>query len=371
MPGPLSGVRVLELGGIGPAPFAAMLLADMGATVLRIARPEEDTDHGRKDLLNRGKRGITLDLRSSAGRDDALAAAENADILVEGFRPGTAERLGLGPEQCLARNQRLVYGRMTGWGRTGPLSAAAGHDINYISIAGALHGVGPHGGAPVPPLAYVGDFGGGGMSFATGLLAALVHAKATGEGQVVDASILDGAALLTLPTRNFLETGEWREERGSNLLDGGAPFYSIYETRDAEYVSIGPLEPRFYAQLLELMEIEPGQLPDQYDRENWEDARAAFETIFRSKSRDEWVALLEGTDVCFAPVLTMREAEAHPHNIEHRTFITVDGIVQPAPTPRFSVTSPDTPQPLADSTQDSRALAAWGLAASAFEMENT
>lgn len=370
MPGPLNGVRVLELGGIGPAPFAAMLLADMGATVLRIGRPEEDAEQSRRDLLNRGKHGITLDLRSAHGRDCALRAAAHADVLVEGFRPGTAERLGVGPAECQGRNARLVYGRMSGWGSTGPLSRTAGHDINYIALAGALHGIGARGGPPVPPLAYVGDFGGGGMSFATGLLAALLHARATGQGQVVDASILAGAALLTLPTRNFLESGEWSEERGSNLLDGGAPFYGVYETEDGEYISIGPLEPRFYAQLITLLEIDPEDLPGQYDRAGWGRLNAALKALFIARTREEWVARLEGTDVCFAPVLSMREAETHPHNVQHGTFIDVDGVVQPAPTPRFSATSSARPRPMTDSNQDARYLPEWGLTASDIETEN-
>ena len=367
MSGPLNGTRVLELGGIGPVPFATMMLADMGAEVLRVSRPEEDLEYASRDMLNRNKVCIRLDLKDSDSVALVKSFSKNVEIVVEGFRPGTAERLGLGPGDLLEEKPSLVYGRLSGWGRTGALASTAGHDINYISLAGALHGIGAKGGPPVPPLAYIGDFGGAGMSFATGLLAALLHARSTGEGQVVDSSILAGAALLTLPTRNFLEHGEWKETRGSNLLDGGAPFYGVYETADGEFVSIGPLEPKFYAQLLRLLHLEAEELSAQYDSAGWEKNRAIFERVFRSKTRDEWCELLEGTDVCFAPVLSMREAEMHPHNVAEGIFVEVEGRMQPAPTPKFYGTGVAHPSEMTDISHNPEQLRRWLSAATESE----
>ena len=340
--GPLTGIRVLELAGVGPAPFCAMLLSDMGADVVRIDRPDP-VDLGvpideRFDLLRRGRRSVVLDLKSAAGLDTAKHLVAKADILIEGFRPGVMERLGLGPDACLASNPRLVYGRVTGWGQDGPLASAVGHDTDYIAVAGVLGAIGPEGGAPVPPLNLVGDFGGGALYLAFGVVCALLEARASGNGQVVDAAMVDCAASLNTGAYAQLANGTWTDARGSNALDGGAPWYSAYETADGEYVCVGAIEPRFYAELLSRLGLAGEDLPAQHDRGGWPRLRERFAGAFRTKTRAEWQALLEGTDACFAPVLSLAEAAAHPHNVARGTFVSVDGVLQPGPAPRFSRT---------------------------------
>lgn len=340
--GPLAGVRVLEFAGIGPAPFAAMVLSDLGAEVVRVDRkgstgllsgllPPD------KDVLNRGRRQLALDLKHPEGVATALELVASADILIEGFRPGVMERLGLGPEPCLSRNPRLVYGRMTGWGQDGPLSRAAGHDINYVAVGGALGAIGERGGAPVPPLNLVGDFGGGGMLLAMGVLAALVAARSSGQGQVVDAAMTDGTALLLSLTYALKAAGFWPGERGTNLLDGGAPYYGTYRCADGRWIAVGPLEPAFYAQLLARIGATDGTF-EQGDRPGWPAQRQRLAAVFATRSRDEWCALAEGSDACLSPVLELDEAPLHPHNRARGTFVTVEGVVQPAPAPRFSRT---------------------------------
>ena len=342
--GPLAGIRVLEFEAIGPGPFAGMLLADMGADVIVVDRPAS-TDLGLKrerwmDVMMRGKRSVTLDLKSGDGAAAALDLAARADALVEGFRPGVMERLGLGPDAVLARNPKLVYGRMTGWGQDGPLAPRAGHDINYIALAGVLHAFGRAGGAPVPPLNLVGDFGGGGMLLGFGIACALVEARASGKGQVVDAAMVEGASLLAAMFSGFLAAGRWSEERGANILDTGAPWYDVYQTKDGKYVSIGSIEAKFYLDLLQRLEIAGQNLPDQNDRKGWPQLREIFSGAFKLKTRDQWCAVFEGSDACFAPVLSFSEARRHPHNAARRGYVTVAGVEQPAPAPRFSRTPP-------------------------------
>lgn len=338
--GPLDGIRVLEFEAIGPGPFAGMLLSDMGADVLLVDRPASSglgLERERwYDVMMRGRRSVTLDLKSAGGRAAALDLAARADALIEGFRPGVMERLGLGPEVLLARNPRLVYGRMTGWGQSGPLASRAGHDINYIALAGVLHAFGRSGEAPVPPLNLVGDFGGGGMLLAFGIACALLEARRSGKGQVVDAAMVEGASLLAAMFSGFLAAGRWSEVRGANILDTGAPWYDAYETRDAKYVAIGAIEPKFYADLLERLGL--SDLPEQNDRSRWPELRRRFAQAFKSKTRKEWCAVFEGSDACFAPVLTFGEARAHPHNVARAGFVKVGGVDQPAPAPRFSRT---------------------------------
>jgi alpha-methylacyl-CoA racemase len=359
--GPLEGVRVVEVAGIGPGPFCAMLLADMGAEVLRVERPAA----GRQDwpaLFGRGRRSVAVDLKHPEGAGMVLDLAASADALVEGFRPGVAERLGIGPGACLARNPRLVYGRVTGWGQEGPLAQAAGHDIDYIALAGALHPIGPAGGAPVPPLNLVGDFGGGGMLLALGVVAALLEAGRSGRGQVVDAAMVDGAALLTTELHELRAAGLWSDRRGANLLDGGAPFYDVYETADGGHLAVGALEPGFYAALLELVGLDGADLPAQRDRDGWPALRERLAALFRTRTRDEWCRLLEGTDACVAPVLSPTEAPAHPHNRARGTFVDVGGVVQPAPAPRFSRTPCARPEPpVGPGEHTDGNLAAWGI----------
>jgi alpha-methylacyl-CoA racemase len=340
--GPLAGVKVLELEAIGPGPFCAMMLADMGADVLLVDRPTDPGlgfERGRwSDVMLRGRRSVTLDLKSPDGVAAASALAERADALVEGFRPGVMERLGLGPGVLLARNPRLVYGRMTGWGQDGPLAARAGHDINYIALSGVLHAIGRAGGAPVPPLNLVGDFGGGGMLLAFGIACALLEARRSGKGQVVDAAMIEGASLLATMFAGMLAADQWSEARGANVLDSGAPWYDAYETRDGRFVAIGSIEPKFYAELLARLGFAGETLPPQHDRAQWPGLRRRFAEVFRSKTRDEWCALFEGSDACFAPVLTFSEARAHPHNVARGAFLTGGKVPQPAPAPRFSRT---------------------------------
>jgi alpha-methylacyl-CoA racemase len=353
--GPLAGFRVVEIQGIGPGPFCAMMLADMGADVIRVDRAGYvrggDPATPPADVLARGRRSIGVDLKHPDGVETVLKLVEQADALLEGFRPGVAERLGIGPEDCMARNPKLVYGRMTGWGQDGPIAHASGHDINYISLAGALHGIGRAGERPVPPLNLVGDFGGGGMLLAFGLVCGLLEAQRSGEGQVVDAAMVDGSALLMSMFFSMSAAGVWKDERGVNLLDGGSHFYDAYECADGRYISIGSIEPQFYAELLEKTGLAGEELPAQMDRASWPEMSERLERIFASKTRDEWCEIMEGSDVCFAPVLSLAEAPAHPHNVARRAFIDVAGITQPAPAPRFSRSAAADPAPAAHAGQ--------------------
>jgi alpha-methylacyl-CoA racemase len=359
--GPLAGIRVVELAGIGPGPFAAMLLADLGAEVLRVDRPAASRPAW-PTVLARGRRSVVVDLKHPDGAAVVLDLVASADALVEGFRPGVVERLGIGPDACLARNPRLVYGRVTGWGQEGPWRLAAGHDIDYVALAGALHPIGQAGGPPVPPLNLVGDFGGGGMLLALGVVAALLEAGRSGRGQVVDAAMVDGAALLTAQFHELLAAGLWREERGANLLDGGAPFYGVYETADGRHLAVGALEPQFFAELLRRLGLDAGDLPDQLDRDGWPVLRERLAGLFRTRTRDQWCELLAGTDACVAPVLGLGEAPAHPHNRARGTFVEVGGVTQPAPAPRFSRTPPGPPSPPAPpGAHTDQALADWGV----------
>lgn len=363
--GPLAGIKIVELAGIGPGPMCAMLLADMGATVLRIDRPG-GSDLGlarplRYDLLLRGRRSVAVDLKSADGKALALRLVERADGLIEGFRPGVTERLGLGPEDCLARNPRLVYGRVTGWGQDGPLAQAAGHDINYISLAGALHAFGRRGQPPTPPLNLLGDFAGGSLYLAFGLVCGILEACRSGQGQIVDAAMIDGAASLMTAAVGAVAAGLSTHERGTNHLDTGAHFYNVYECADGSWISIAPIEGKFYAELLHRLDIDPATMPPQMDRARWPEAQAQFSELFKTRTRDQWCALLEGTDACFAPVLTTDEAPDHPHNAARATYVEIDGVVQPAPAPRFSRTVPDLPIPPQPTSpeQAEAALAAW------------
>lgn len=339
--GPLAGVTVVELAGIGPAPFCGMMLSDMGARVIRIDRMADgrDIEPARSDVLNRGRRSIAVDLKRPEGVGIALRLIERADALIEGFRPGVMERLGLGPDVCLERNQRLVYGRMTGWGQHGPLAQAAGHDINYIALTGALHAIGAAEEPPTVPLNLIGDFGGGGMLLAFGVVCALLEARASGKGQVVDAAMTDGTAALMAMTYGLKAGGRWNNGRASNLLDGGAFFYACYQCADGKAVAVGALEPQFYAELLKRAGISDPDLARRDDPAHWRQQRDRLAAIFRTKTRDEWCALLEGTDACVAPVLDLDEAPDHPHNRARQTFVAPGGTVQPAPAPRFSRTA--------------------------------
>ena len=364
--GPLTGVKVLEFEAIGPAPFAGMLLADMGADVLVVDRAA-DAGLGLErerwyDVMMRGKRSVTLDLKSPSGSEAALRLLARADALIEGFRPGVMERLGLGPEVVAKRNPKLVYGRMTGWGQHGPLAPRAGHDINYIALAGVLHAFGRKGEAPVPPLNLVGDFGGGGMLLGFGVACALFEASRSGRGQVVDAAMVDGAALLAAMFQGFLQANQWSEERGVNILDTGAPWYDVYPTKDGKYVCIGAIEAKFFAELTQKLEL--GELPAQHDRSRWPEMRARFADAFKAKTRDEWCRVFEGSDACFAPVLGWREAREHPHGSSRKAFIEVAGVAQPAPAPRFSRTPGEVRRPPPERGAGGReALADWGFAA--------
>lgn len=339
--GPLEGKKIIEIAGIGPGPFCAMVLSDLGAEVIRVDRvsavPNEFPATPGVDLLNRGRKSVAFDLKNQDGIKALLRLVEEADAFIEGFRPGVAERLGIGPEECLERNPRLVYGRMTGWGQTGPYSNMAGHDINYIALSGVLGTIGREGEPPVPPVNLVGDFGGGGMLLALGICAAFVEVQTSGKGQVVDAAMTDGSALLATMIHTFLSMGVWGD-RGTNMLDTGAPFYDVYECADGEYISLGSIEPQFYAELLRITGLDQEELPKQMDRSQWPKMKLKIAETIRSKTRDQWVELMEGTDVCFAPVLSPSEACAHPHNVERETFVEVGGVKQPAPAPRFSRT---------------------------------
>lgn len=364
MAGPLTGLKVIEMVGIGPAPFCAMMFADMGAEVVRIDRPRPPGQAGaeRADILARGRRSVSIDLGKPGAADAVLEMIDKADVLIEGFRPGVMERLGLGPDVCLARNPRLVYGRMTGWGQYGPLSHAAGHDINYIALTGVLHAIGRSGDAPVVPLNYVGDFGGGAMLLAFGVLSALYETRHSGKGQVVDAAMTDGSALLSAMMYGMKAAGHWSNQRGENLLDGGAHFYDTYACADGKYVAIGAIEPKFYALLLEICGIDDPTFSGQMDSRRWPVLKHRLADVFRTRTRDEWCMLMEGSDVCFAPVLDWDEAPLHPHNQARNTFIDIDGVMQPAPAPRFSRTAPATPRPPSQAGEsDLDVLQSWGL----------
>ncbi|WP_322053931.1 CaiB/BaiF CoA transferase family protein [Paraburkholderia bannensis] len=367
--GVLSGIRVLEFEAIGPSPFAVMILADMGADVLRIDRPVAPDDLGPRrqanhvDLVGRGRRSVTLDLKAPQACEAALELMARADVVIEGFRPGTMERLGLGPQPALLRNPGLVYGRMTGWGQTGPLAQRAGHDLNYLAISGVLSGIGRDAqGAPVPPLNLVGDYGGGGMLLALGVVAALLNVQRGGEGQVVDAAMIEGAAQLGSVIWGLLASGTWREQRGSNLLDGGTPWYDCYRTRDGSYMAVGAVEARFYAQLLDKLGLADENLPQQHDRQGWPILRARFAATFMTRTRDEWCAVFEGSDACVAPVLGFAEAPHHPQNRARASFVESAGVIQPAPAPRFSATPSKLASPAPARGEGGRdALRAWGF----------
>lgn len=340
--GPLEGLTIIELAGLGPGPVAAMMLGDMGADVIRVERirpnPLDRLIHRRYAIQNRNRRSVAIDLQRPEGAEAVLRLVEKADALIDPFRPGVARRLGIGSEASLARNPRIVYAQMTGWGQTGPLAQSAGHDINYIALTGALHAIGRRGERPVPPLNLVGDFGGGAMLLAFGLVCGILEAGRSGRGQVVDTAMIDGAALLFAPIFGMHAGGVWRDERGSNLLDSGAHFYNVYETRDGKFVSIGSIEPQFYSLLLEKLGVDGSTLPDQMDAAAWPDLEERFAAIFRTRTRDEWCTILEGTDACFAPVLSIDEAPRHPHSVAREAYVQVDGVLHPAPAPRFSLT---------------------------------
>jgi alpha-methylacyl-CoA racemase len=368
--GPLAGVRVLELEGLGPGPFCGMMLADMGADVLLVDRPSDPglgfERRRAVDVMLRGRRSVTLDLKSQDGVAAALLLVQRADAVIEGFRPGVMERLGLGPEVLLAANPKLVYGRMTGWGQDGPLAPRAGHDINYIALAGVLNAIGRGGSAPAPPLNLVGDFGGGGMLLAFGIACALFQAQRTGIGQVVDAAMVDGAAILGAMFAGMLHDGKWTETRGENYLDSGAPWYDVYETSDGKFVAIGAIEAKFYAELLERLGLAGERLPAQHDRNGWPELRRRFAAVFRAKTRDEWSRVFEGSDACFAPVLSFSEARTHPHNLARRSHVAVGGVDQPAPAPRFSRTAAAVARPPPERGALGReALADWGFSRAA------
>lgn len=362
--GPLAGLRIIEFAGLGPGPFCGMMLADMGAEILRIERrggglqPKDP----KKDIAARGRKSITLDLKAPGAIDTALELIEQADAIIEGYRPGVMERLGLGPDVCLERNPALVYGRMTGWGQDGELAQAAGHDLNYIALSGALWAMGDADRKPPPPLNLLGDFGGGGMFLAFGIVCALLRAKETGKGDVVDAAISDGVAALMAPVYGYRAQGAWKDERQANRLDGGAPFYGVYDCKDGGWITIGPIEPQFWALLLETLDLPQDHFGDRLDQSLWPRMRKEFAELFLTKTRDEWCALMEGTDICFAPVLSMSEAPQHPHNLSRGTFVTENGVTQPAPAPRFRDASPELPSPPPEKGEhNDSALLDWGF----------
>jgi alpha-methylacyl-CoA racemase len=364
--GPLAGVRAVEFAGIGPGPMCGMLLSDMGAQVLRIDRIEPSglglEKPPRFDVLNRGRRSAAIDLKTVDGVALALDVVAHADVLIEGFRPGTMERIGLGPDDCFKRNERLVYGRVTGWGQDGPLARAAGHDLNYIALNGTLDCIGRAGAAPTPPLNLVGDFGGGALFLAFGVTCALIEAQRSGRGQVVDAAMIDGAAVLTSAFFGLRQAGLFAKERGTNLLDSGAPHYEVYRCADGRFVSVAPIERKFRRVLLDRLGIDAATWPDFEDRSEWQRTKSMLADVFATRTRAQWCELLEGTDACFAPVLSLDEAPDHPHNQARDTFITVDGLCQPAPAPRFSRTRPSRPRPPeAPGASTHAVLADWGI----------
>jgi alpha-methylacyl-CoA racemase len=360
MSGPLTGLKVLEFASLGPGPYAGMLMADMGADILRLERGGASATRGvSNDLSNRSRPSISIDLKSDAGRELVLQLSEKADAVIEGFRPGAMERLGLGPDDLLSRNHQLVYGRMTGYGQSGPLAQRAGHDINYIGISGALWPLGRAGERPTPPMNLVGDFGGGALFLVMGVLAAVISARSTGEGQVVDAAMVDGSASMLTMMHSFLNVGYWREERGVNILDTGAHFYDVYETSDQKYVAVGAIEAKFYAELLRGLGLESAELPAQMDRAGWPAMKVRFGDLFATKTRDEWTAIFGDVDACVTPVLSPREAARHPYNTERDVF-ALEPVIQPSPAPRFSVT----PGSIGESTTKdfpSDELRRWGL----------
>ena len=369
MAGPLAGFRIVEMAGIGPAPFAATLLADMGAEVIRVDR-REATDLGlpgrepKFDVLHRGRRSLAVDIKGEAGREVVKRLAGKADGLIEGFRPGVMERLGLGPDVLLKLNPRLVFGRMTGFGQDGPLAQAAGHDIDYIALAGVLHAIGRKGEAPVPPLNLVGDFGGGGMFLAFGVVCGLLEAQKSGKGQVVDAAMVDGAAYLMAGIYGLFSQGAWLDERGANFIDGGAPYYDVYETKDGKWLAVGAIERRFYEELIEKLGLADKDLPKQHDRKRWPELKRHISEAIATRTRAEWERIFEGSDACVAPVLALGEVDKHPHNIARSTFLKRDGVLQPGPAPRFSRTSAEMgapPRPRGADTET--VLADWGFAA--------
>lgn len=368
MAGPLTGVRVVEIAGIGPGPFAAMMLADLGADIIRVDRAKAarggNPDAPPADVLLRGRPSIAVDLKHPEGVETVLRLVESADVLLEGFRPGVCERLGIGPDVCLERNPKVVFGRMTGWGQDGPMAERAGHDINYIALSGTLAMIGRENERPLPPINLVGDFGGGGMLLAFGVLAAVIEARTSGQGQVVDAAMVDGAAILASMMYGLQAMGMWGAGRGRNLLDTGAPFYEVYETADKKFVSIGSIEPQFYEELLERLGLPPDALPPQHDATQWSAAKEIIAAKIAERTRDEWDTAFEGSDACYAPVLEPAEAALHQHNVERETFVEIAGVMQPAPAPRFSRTASDTPEPPAHAGQHTDvALAAWGFSA--------
>ena len=357
--GPLKGIRIVEFAGLGPGPFAAMLFADMGAEVIRIDRKGGRIPNG-SEIVYRGRRAVALDMKKPDAVDAALKLVDQADGLIEGFRPGVMERLGVGPDVCLSRNPRLVYGRVTGWGQTGPLADRAGHDINYIALSGALHAIGEHGRQPVPPLNLVGDYGGGALYLCFGMACAMLEARTSGKGQVVDAAMTDGAASLMTVFHSLRRAGLWEGARGENFLDGGAHFYGTYETADGKWIALGPIEPQFYKELLEKLGIADPAFVAQMDRSAWPALKAKLAAVVRTKTRDEWDAVFTGSDACYAPVLSLDEAPKHPHNAARGTFVEIDGVVQPAPAPRFSRTKPQLQRPSTADDNDA-ALSAWGF----------
>lgn len=367
--GPLHGIRIVEFAALGPAPMGCMILADLGAEVVRIerklpagAKPASELFDPKIDILNRSRRVVSLDLKKPEGLAAAKQLAASADVLIEGFRPGVMERLGLGPDDCLAANPRLVYGRMTGWGQTGPLANSAGHDINYLSLSGALHAIGEPGGKPVVPLNLVADCGGGAMLLVVGVLAAALEARSSGKGQVVDAAMTDGSALLMTMMYTLKAMGNWTQERGSNLLDGGAHFYDTYRCADGKYISIGPIEPQFYTLFLQKTGITDPDFKQQWERTRWPELKTRLAAHLETRTRDEWCALLEGSDACVAPVLDMDEAPEHPHNQARGTFIEVGVVIQPAPAPRFSRSIPAQPRPPVVGATGADVLSDWGFA---------
>jgi alpha-methylacyl-CoA racemase len=364
--GPLAGIRVVEVASIGPGPFCGMMLSDMGAEVLSIDRGANVAEP--TDPLQRNRHRLALNLKSDAGRDALLNLVDRADVLFEGYRPGVAERLGFGPQVCLERNPRLVYGRMTGWGQEGPLAPVAGHDINYIALSGALHAIGRRGEKPTPPLNLVGDFGGGGMLLAFGIVCALLEAQRSGQGQVVDAAMVDGSIALMAMFIGMQRQGRWNDAVGTNVLSGAAHYYDTYETRDGKFISIGALEPQFYSLLIEKAGLDPAIFADAgmngssgYDAQLWSTLKSKLVQIFKTRTRDQWCSLLEGTDVCFAPVLSLSEAPHHPHNRARAAFVEIAGHMQNAPAPRFSRTPAAAPQPSRQDAEDLRAvMSRWG-----------
>ncbi len=364
--GPLAGYKFVEMGGIGPGPMCAMLLADLGAEIVRIDRLVDaglgTLANSKFSLLMRSRRSISVDTKTEEGRELVLSLIEQADGLIEGFRPGVMERLGLGPDVALARNPKLVYGRMTGWGQEGPMAKDAGHDINYIALSGVLHAIGPKGGAPVPPLNLVGDFGGGALYLALGLVSGILEAQKSGKGQVVDTAMVDGAASLMTTFFGLMAAGMWKDERGVNILDTGAHYYNVYETSDGKHISIGSIEAKFYKLLLELTGLDKEDLPPQMDKKSWPMFKEKLAAVFKTKTRDEWDEILGGTDVCYAPVLSIVEATEHPHNKHRQTFVTHDDIVQPAPAPRFSRTVPEIQgPPCLPGEHTTEAMLDWGI----------